>query len=611
MRNAMQASLSTTSTPSASPNPHESGIDAGELVSNPEDIPTEVLRSEHAPKQSPGSTSPPSHPHPSPSISGLRAPVNSPQVHASSPQFAPENTHDEDVGAALAWFVQNLEGRSLSESMWAPKNVKHAPSPLRGYRVPSSKGTSPGRSDSRAPLKELTPVNVVQPNPAINDSFSRMTFRAADPDRRVSNNIIGDRNVRNSTASRGVASGTCPSQAIFASLETPKINNMSPPASPDSATLTQADAPSIVKDGIMVTDFAKKENISSSTSRTGWVPPHLRGIEKPSKPSATYPVGLRDEGMKSSKADSTKTAEASSGILSKSSPSTPEGQSLSKPATLGIGRNTAGTDNSPSLAEIGRNLLVSIVDLESNGYLNAEMIASLYVVYRTIQAQLGGTVGEPTSDYCLPAKTYQDPGRPTQRELVTTPSDAKASDEATGKAKVETPLTIDTGVPNAVVAESGSSTPVSGYSSTGLGPASFRKILAATSASTANSPAATPVNSNPEKPASAVTSNPSPSTPDLVNSEPPHSSKVATLAIATCAELAASTPGEDAKSVLPKPAAASKATNTVADSEDTEDRQEQTWFSSWGKREERDRPCGWTLFHVQVHTCSRQLTDTT
>lgn len=608
MRNTMQASLSTTSTPSASQTLHGSGIATGELVpslSNPEHFPTEVLRSEHATTQCHGSTSPPSHPHPSPSISGLRAPVNSPQVHASSPQFAPENTHDEDVGAALAWFVQNLEGRSLSESMWAPKNVKYAPSPLRGYRVPSTKGIPPGRSDSCAPLKELTPVNVVQPNPAINDSFSRMTFRAADPDRRVSDNIFGERNVRNSTASRRVASGTCPSQAIFASLETPEIKNMSPPPSPDSATLTQADAPSIVKDGIIVTDFAKKENISSSTPRTGWVPPHLRGIEKPSKPSATHPVGLRDEGMKSTNAELTKTVETSSGIPSKCSPSTPEGHSLSKPATLGKFHHTAGTDNSPSLAEIGQNLLVSIVDLESNGCLGAEMIASLYVVYRTIKAQLGDTAGESTGDYCLPAKTYNDPGRPFQRHLLTNTSGADVDDEATKKAKLEAPLTIDTGVPNAVVPGSGSSTPASGYSSTGLGPASFRKILAATSASTANSPIATPVNLSPEKLASAVTSKASPSTQAFVKSEPPPSREVTTVAVTTYAKPAARTTGQVAEAVSPKPAAASKPTNTAADPEDTEDRQEQIWFSSWGKREERDRPCGWTPFHVHINNCSR------
>lgn len=39
------------------------------------------------------------------------------------------------------------------------------------------------------------------------------------------------------------------------------------------------------------------------------------------------------------------------------------------------------------------------------------------------------------------------------------------------------------------------------------------------------------------------------------------------------------------------PAATKKAAKTAADTEDTEDRQEQTWFTSWGKREERERPC--------------------
>lgn len=586
----MQASLGSTSTSSASRTPAESGIDTGEFppLSNAMDVPSVVLRGDHAPTQSPESSSPTSHPHPSPSISGLRAPVNSPQVHASSLQFAPGNTHNEDVGAALAWFVQNLEGRSLNESMWAPKNAKYAPSPLRGSRVPSSNVVLPGASGSCAPSKDLTPVNVVQPNSAINDSFSRMTFRAADSDRRVSDHIIGERNVRPSTASRTVFSGPHPNQNNCASLETAERNSMSQPVSPTSMIPTRAAAPSIVQDGIIVTDFAeKKENISSCTPKTAWVLPHLRGKDRTLQPSAAYCVGLRDEVIKSRKDDSTKTVEASNEMPSTSSQRTPETQSPSQLETHDEGQTSAATDISPSLAEIGQNLLMSILDLESNGYLSAELIASLYVVHGTIQAQIGGTAENSTGDYCLPAKTYKDPSRPIQKHLVTTTSDAKADNQATKKAKVETPLTIDTGVPDAVVPESGSSTPASGYSSTGLGSVNFRKILAATSSSTANSPVATSNTLSPEKLGSAFINKASASAPLI---------KVPTVAVATCAKLAATAPGEKVTALSPTPPAASKATDTAADPKDTEDRQDQTWFSSWGKREERDRPSGWTLF---------------
>ncbi len=597
----MQTSLGTTSTASASQTPAVSGIDTGELIphlSNPMDIPSVVLRSEHT-TQSSGSTSPSSHPHPSPAISGLRAPVNSPQVHASSPQFARGNTHDEDVGAALAWFVQNLNGRSLSESMWAPKNGKYAPSPLRGSQVPSSNVRPPGGSGSCAPSKDLTPVNVVQPNPAINDSFSRMTFRAADSDRRVSDDIIGERNVRPSTASRAVSSGIRPSQNTFAPLGTPEDNDMSQPASsPTSATFTRAAAPSIVQNGIIVTDFAeKKENISSSTPKTAWVPPHLRGKNRTSQPSTTFHVGLRDEVTESLEDGLTETLEASSGKLLTSSHMAPETQSFSQPEALNKSQRSAATETRPSLAVIGQRLLMSIVDLESNGCLSAEMIVSLYVVHDTIQAQLGSTAEESRGDYCLPAKTYKGPSRPIQKHLVTTTSDAKADNQATKKAKVETPLTIDTVIPDAVTSRSESTTPASGYGSTGLGSANFRKILAATSASTANSPIATQRTLSPEKLASAFASKASASAssaPDLAKYTSLPSSKVPTIALATCANLAETASGEKAKVVSLTPAASSKPTYTVADPKDMEDRQDQTWFSSWGKREERDRPSGWT-----------------
>lgn len=374
-------------------------------------------------------------------------------------------------------------------------------------------------------------------------------------------------------------------------------------ASPTLPVLTQAAATHNVQDGIIVTDFAeKRENISSPTPKTVWVPPHLRGKARAPQPSAESHVGLSDGVTKSLRDGLTKTVEASSENLSTSSQTTPGPQLFSQPETFDKGLISAATEISPSLAEIGQSLLRSSVNLESNGYLNAETITSPYVVHGIDQAQLGGTAQESTGDYCLPAKTYKDPSRPIQKHLVT--SDAMADDQVNKKAKAETPLTIQTDVPNAVVLGSGSDTPASGSSAPGLRSANFRKILAATSASTDDSPVATPSTLSSEKLRSESTSKVSvfaPSTPDLA---PPPSNKISATTIDTGVKLAANGPVEKARNISPTPAtaAASKATRTAVVSKDTEDRQDQTWFSSWGKRKERDRPCGWTSISLFMPT---------
>ena len=58
-----------------------------------------------------------------------------------------------------------MKGVPLSESIWAPKHLPHQQSLLKGPRTPS---------------RDLTPIKAVEPNPAINDTFTRMSFKAAD-----------------------------------------------------------------------------------------------------------------------------------------------------------------------------------------------------------------------------------------------------------------------------------------------------------------------------------------------------------------------------------------------------------------------------------------------
>ena len=119
--------------------------------------------------------SPEAQPKPSPH-SGLRAPVNSPKTAASSPRLTAANTHNEDVGDAISDYIKGINSSPLSESMWAPRSARYKPSTLSGARS----------------ANVLTPIKAVEPNPATNETFDRMSFKAADPDHETSENLIGE-----------------------------------------------------------------------------------------------------------------------------------------------------------------------------------------------------------------------------------------------------------------------------------------------------------------------------------------------------------------------------------------------------------------------------------
>ena len=96
--------------------------------------------------------------------------------------------HNEKVGEAISDFVNNLEGKPLSESYWAPKNVAARATAARGGSLKGS--------------KNLTATKVVNCDPSINASFSRMSFKAADSDK--SDGIIfGEHNTRSAFSSLG------------------------------------------------------------------------------------------------------------------------------------------------------------------------------------------------------------------------------------------------------------------------------------------------------------------------------------------------------------------------------------------------------------------------
>lgn len=168
-----------------------------------------------------------------------------------------------------------MEGRPLSESMWAPASARHKSSLLAGPRS----------------ARLFTPIKAVVPNPAINDNFDRMTFKAADPDHNVDKNLIGDH------VTRSLFSDAPPSSVIELSTLADKIHKdaanhdqVKPEAANDEGLESLAHTKSVdkgqVEQGGAVSEDTSnsahinqvgKENNAPSTSQA-YLPPHLRVI---------------------------------------------------------------------------------------------------------------------------------------------------------------------------------------------------------------------------------------------------------------------------------------------------------------------------------------------
>ena len=221
--------------------------------------------------------SPEAHPQPSPHVSGIKAPYNTPKTAASSPRLVAANTHNQDVAEAFSDYVNTVNTRPLSESMWAPGSARHKPSVLSGARSTNA----------------LTPIKAVEPNPAINDTFDRMSFRAADPGLKIGENLIGDH------VTRYMPSKTPPSavnkfsiladktqggmvddvvQAKFEKASDEDLERSAQTDMVDKFQEVQIKADAAAEEDLPDTvpiDRVGKENEKPSTSKAN-VPPHLR-----------------------------------------------------------------------------------------------------------------------------------------------------------------------------------------------------------------------------------------------------------------------------------------------------------------------------------------------
>ena len=207
-------------------------------------------------------TSPEGHP-----ISGLNPPQNTPKTAASSPRLTAINTHNQDVADAFSDYVNNMNGRPLSESIWAPGSTRYKHSMLSGARS----------------ANVLTSVNAVKLDSAVNDTFDRMTFKAADSHHKNDENIIGEQNIH-SLFSKAPPSFVNKCSLLDVQNKT-SDEDLEPSAHAETVDKDQAKVNRASEKELANTahtDRVEKENNASSTSKA-YLPPHLRAIRDSSQ----------------------------------------------------------------------------------------------------------------------------------------------------------------------------------------------------------------------------------------------------------------------------------------------------------------------------------------
>ena len=261
----------------------------------PIDIP--ITRSSHSTTPNRNSPASPSH-HTttSPHVSGLRPPQNTPKTTPASPRVSPGRTYDDelaDVSHVVSTIVGTLDTKPLSQSIWAPKSGEYHRSSLGAFSTPS---------------RDLTPVRVVEANPAINDSFTRMSFKAADSDHEIGRPLIGEHLYKSpppKSASKQIRSNPSRSQKLeveIVPIADRGIVKASHSAADGSPTL-RADAskvrfqespsPETVKP-LTFSNLIQKNSTASSRARNSSFPPHSRTASCSSQATIGSTTALSD-----------------------------------------------------------------------------------------------------------------------------------------------------------------------------------------------------------------------------------------------------------------------------------------------------------------------------
>ena len=380
----------------------------------PIDIP--ITRSSHSTTPNRNSpASPGHHATTSPHVSGLRPPQNTPKTNPASPRVSPGRSYDDelaDVSHVVSTIVGTLDTKPLSQSIWAPKSGEYHRSSLSAFSTPS---------------RDLTPVRVVEANPAINDSFTRMSFKAADSDDEIGRPLIGEHLYKShppKSASKQIKSIPSRSKKLEAEIvpiadrgfvkASHSAENGSPTLRADGNKVRFQASPSPdTPKPLTFSNLIQKESAASPNARKSSLPPHIRIASNSSQAtigsSIAQSTGLDTEPPPTISAPRT----VSDGSQKNSSTSGHTDQ-----ATIGsnqqVPTTTAGTEihSSESTTSVPDDYLVAALQkLESIGTLQPEESALLADLASRILRRTTGTepsgasnsIGE-TGDMDLPNK---------------------------------------------------------------------------------------------------------------------------------------------------------------------------------------------------------------
>ena len=248
---------------------------AGVNRSEPIDIPATRLSHSTTPNRK-GPASPGHQATTSPHFDGLRAPQNTPKTNPASPRVSPGRSYDDElaeVSHVVSTIVGTLDTKPLSQSIWAPKSGEYHRSSLSAFSTPS---------------RDLTPVSVVKANPAINDSFTRMSFKAADSNHEIGRPLIGEHLYKSppskiaSKQMRSIPSGSQKLEAEILPIADRGVVNASRSAADGSPTLRpdankvrfqETPSPGTVKP-LTFSNLIQKESAAPPRAHNSSFPPH-------------------------------------------------------------------------------------------------------------------------------------------------------------------------------------------------------------------------------------------------------------------------------------------------------------------------------------------------
>ncbi len=357
-------------------------VSNGATVHRTEPIGIPITRSSHSTTPDRNSSAPPGH-HPmtSPHVSGLEPPQNTPKTNPASPRMSPARSYDDElaeVSHVVSTIVGTLDTKPLSQSIWAPLSSKYRRSSLSAYSTPT---------------RDLTPVRVVEANPAINDSFTRMSFKAADSDHEIGSPLIGEHLYKPSPSKsaskqiKGTPSRGQRLEAEIVPMADRGIIKASHSAADGSPALRadgnkvrfQVSPSSETSKPLAFFDSIQKESAASPSAHNSSLPPHMRTGSH--SPQATFgSTTVQSKGLET-KPPMTVTASQPTSEGSQKNLSTSVHTSRATiPSSQRIPTTTTGNDihSTKSTTPVpDDHLMASLQELESTGSLKPEESALL------------------------------------------------------------------------------------------------------------------------------------------------------------------------------------------------------------------------------------------